>query len=131
MENFGSMLKSIIGNLKSIIGSCLPLAHMVIFALSAAKTLLLSTSIIMLYFAHTTLELTNIMAHELVPIVLSCAVWGLELAERAFCVQCDNSSVVAAIKRGAATDSTVMQLLRCLWFFVAHYDIYLIQNIYQ
>ena len=41
-------------------------------------------------------------------------------------MQCDNLSVVAAIKKGAARDSTVMHLLRCLWFFVAHYDILLI-----
>ena len=66
------------------------------------------------------------MAKELVPIVISCAVWGPELAKCVFCVQCDNSIVVAAIKKGAARDSTVIQLLRWLWFFVAHYDIHLI-----
>ena len=42
---------------------------------------------------------SNIMAKELVPIVLSCAVWGPELTKHVVCVQCDNSSVVAAIKK--------------------------------
>ena len=69
---------------------------------------------------------STIMAKELVPIVLSCAVWGCELAKHSVCVQCDNFSVVAAIKKGAARETTVMHLLRCLWFFVAHYDILLI-----
>ena len=55
-----------------------------------------------------------------------CAVWGCELAKHSVCVQCDNFSVVAAIKKGAARDNTVMHLLRCLWFFIAHYDILLI-----
>ena len=41
-------------------------------------------------------------------------------------MQCDNFSVVVAIRKGAAKDTTVMHLLRCLWFFVAHYDILLI-----
>ena len=68
----------------------------------------------------------NIMAKEQVPIVISCAMWGPELAKSVVCVQCDNSSVVSAIKKGAARDNTVMQLLRCLWFFVAHYDIHLV-----
>ena len=50
---------------------------------------------------------SNIMAKEMVPIVLSCAVWGSELAKHSVCVQCDNFSVVAAIKKGAARDNIV------------------------
>ena len=30
---------------------------------------------------------------------------------------------MAAIQKGSAKDDTAMHLLRCLWFFVAHYDI--------
>ena len=36
---------------------------------------------------------------------------------------CDNTGVVAAIQKGSAKDDTSMHLLRCLWFFVSHYDI--------
>ena len=32
-------------------------------------------------------------------------------------------SVVEALKKGSSKDRVVMQLLRSLWFYVAHYDI--------
>ena len=67
----------------------------------------------------------RIMAKELLLIVLSCAVWGPTLARHKVLFQCDNSRVVAALQKGSAKDNTVMHLLRCLWFFVAHYNIVL------
>jgi len=66
------------------------------------------------------------MVKELLPIVLSCATWGPLLARHKVLFQCDNSSVVAALQKGSAHNSMVMHLLRCLWFFVAHYDIVLL-----
>ena len=63
-----------------------------------------------------------IMAKELVPIVLSCAVWGSCLAHSTALFQCDNTAVVAAVQKGTAKDDLVMHLLRCLWFFTAYYD---------
>ena len=71
------------------------------------------------------------MAKELLPIVLSCAIWGPVLARQRVLFQCNNSSVVAALQKGSAKDSIVMHLLCCLWFFVAHYDIVLTSNILQ
>ena len=68
----------------------------------------------------------NIMAKELVPIILSTAVWGPQLHRSQVCYHCDNSSVVAALSKGSAHDRVVMQLLRCLWFFIAHYDIHIV-----
>ena len=65
----------------------------------------------------------TIMAKELVPIMLSCAVWGPRLAHKKVLFQCDNTGVVAAIRKGSAKEELVMHLLRALWFFVAHYDI--------
>ena len=65
----------------------------------------------------------NIMAKELVPIVVSCAIWGPILARKRTEFQCDNQSLVSAINKGSAKDSTVMHLLRCLWFFTALFDI--------
>jgi len=65
----------------------------------------------------------GIMAKELAPIVLSVAVWGPMLARRTVLFQCDNMSVVSALQKGSAKDVIVMQLLRSLWFFVAHHDI--------
>ena len=65
----------------------------------------------------------NIMPKELVPIVLSCGVWGSHFARQRILFQCDNNSVVTAINKGASKDPLVMHLLRCLWLFVALYDI--------
>lgn len=65
----------------------------------------------------------DIMAKELVPVVLSCAVWGPLLARQNVLLQCDNLSLVAAINKGSAKTPIVMHLLRCLWFFCAYFDI--------
>ena len=58
-------------------------------------------------------EMANIMAKEMVPTVLSCSVWGCKLAKHSVCEQCDNFSIVAAIKKGSARDNIVIHLLRC------------------
>ena len=49
------------------------------------------------------------MAKELVPIILSTAVWGPLLQRSQVCYHCDNSSVVAAISKDLAHDAVVMQ----------------------
>lgn len=64
-----------------------------------------------------------IMAKELVPILLSCVVWGHRLAKSRVSFQCDNLSLVTAITKGSSKDHAVMRLLRCMWFFIAFYDI--------
>ena len=63
------------------------------------------------------------MAKELVPIIVSCAIWGPILARKQTELQCNNQSLVSAINKCSAKDSTVMHLLRCLWFFTALFDI--------
>ena len=65
----------------------------------------------------------GIMAKELVPIVISCAIWGPSLTRKRTEFQCDNMSLVTAINKGSAKDTMVMHLLRCLWFFTALFDI--------
>ena len=65
----------------------------------------------------------SIMAKELVPILLSCIVWGPILAKHKALFQCDNLSLVAAIHKGSSKDKVVMHMLRCLWFFIAYFDI--------
>ena len=66
----------------------------------------------------------EIMAKELVPIIFACIVWGPRLSKRHINFQCDNASLVIAINKGSSKDKFVMHLLRSLWFFVAHFDIY-------
>ena len=64
------------------------------------------------------------MAKELAPIVIGCAVWGPYLKKQHVLFQCDNNSLVTCISKGYSKDPSVMHLLRCLWFFVAFFDIY-------
>ena len=65
----------------------------------------------------------SIMAKELIPITLSCAVWGPTVAKCKVLIQCDNLSLVSAITKGYSRDKEVMRLLRCMWFFVAYFDL--------
>ena len=65
----------------------------------------------------------GIMAKELAPIVISCTVWGPHLKRQHVLFQCDNNSLVSCISKGYSKDPSVMHLLRCLWFFVAFFDI--------
>ena len=65
----------------------------------------------------------NIMAKELVPIVISCAMWGPLLSKKHTEFHCDNQSLVDAINKGSSKDEMVMHLLRCLWFFTAIFNI--------
>ena len=67
----------------------------------------------------------GIMAKELIPIIFTCVAWGTQLSKHHINFQCDNASLVAAISKGSSKDQFVMHLLRCLWFFVAYYDIYI------
>ena len=61
----------------------------------------------------------DIMAKELVPIVLSCAIWGPLLPRKILEFKCDNQGLVNAINKGSSKEPVVMHLLRCLFFFSA------------
>ena len=65
----------------------------------------------------------DIMAKELVPVVIMVAVWGPLLVKQSILLQCDNLSLLTSINKGTAKQTLVMHLLRSLWFFTAHYDI--------
>ena len=58
---------------------------------------------------------------ELVPIILSCAVWGLLLTKKTTVFQCDNRSVVDVMNKGSSKDAMVMHLLRCVWFLYCNF----------
>jgi len=59
----------------------------------------------------------DIMAKELTPIVLSCAIGGPLLPRKILEFKCDNQGLVDAINKGSSKEPVVMHLLRCLWFF--------------
>ena len=64
----------------------------------------------------------NIAAKEMVPILLAAAVWGHEWSGQRVLCRCDNAAVVAVINSGSARDPLLMHLLRCLFFYAAHYE---------
>ena len=69
------------------------------------------------------------MAKELAPMVIHCVVWGPTLRGNMFYFNVTIiNSLVSCISKGYSKDPSVMHLLRCLWFFVAFFDIKL--NLY-
>ena len=73
-------------------------------------------------------EPVGIMGKELVPIVMSCAVWGPQFAGRTTLFQCDNLGLVVAITKGSSKDKIIMHLLRSLWILLKHSIYTLSQN---
>ena len=66
----------------------------------------------------------EIMAKELMPIIFACIVWGPWLSKHHVNFKCNNANLVIAINKGSSRDKFIMHLLHSLWFFVAHFDIY-------
>ena len=58
---------------------------------------------------------------ELLPIVLSCAVWGRYWKGKSVKCLCDNAAVVAIINSGRSKVDKTMHLMRCLTFCLAPY----------
>ena len=65
----------------------------------------------------------GIMAKELIPIILACIAWEMQLSKHHVNLYCDNASLVAAINKGSAKHKLVMHLLHCLWLIIAYLDI--------
>jgi hypothetical protein len=61
----------------------------------------------------------NIAVKEMVPVVISVAIWGREWAKSLLSVKTDNMAVVHALTAGTAKDPLLMHLLCCLHFFTA------------
>ena len=71
----------------------------------------------------------SIMAKELLPIVISTAIWGPSLSGHKVLYQWGNSSVVAAIHRGSARYIIVMHLLHNPWLLLLTMTLILYVNI--
>ena len=65
----------------------------------------------------------GIVAKELAPNLFTCVTWGNELCHHNISFEYNNESIVAAIKKASPKDALVMHLLRCLRFFITHFDI--------
>ena len=71
---------------------------------------------------------SHITVKELAPIVVASAVWGYLWKGLTIKVLCDNEAVVAIVNKGTSRDSKVMHLVRCLAFFTAKYQFYLVAS---
>lgn len=63
----------------------------------------------------------DISAKELVPVVISAAIWGSQWADSRVTFWCDNSAVVQVLASRTARDPSLARLLQCLFFMEAHF----------
>ena len=70
-------------------------------------------------------SVVNITAKELFPLVVACAIWGVQWQGKVVRCLCDNAAVVAIVKSGSSKDNLVMHLVRTLFYFNARKNIHL------
>ena len=63
----------------------------------------------------------SIAVKELLPVVVSAAIWGKDWSGSQVLFRSDNMAVVHVLNAGVARDQTMSHLLRCLFFFQAHF----------
>ena len=68
----------------------------------------------------------HIAFKELVAILLACAVWGDKWRGAQVRCHCDNQAAVQVITARACRDPSLMHLVRCLFFFEAHFQFELV-----
>lgn len=68
----------------------------------------------------------HITTKELLPIVISIALWGEQWRGQSVKCWCDNAAVVAILRSGRSKDAGVMHLMRSLFFLSAHYNLQVI-----
>ena len=70
----------------------------------------------------------HITAKELVPIVISAAIWGPQWARQGINFRCDNMAVVSLLKSKTSQDPLLMHMIRCLVFYPAFYGFQITSN---
>ena len=68
---------------------------------------------------HSTWSDKSIRLKELLPAMLACVIWGPAWAHKQVQVLCDNAAV---INTRTSKCPHIMHLVRCLHFFIAHFD---------
>ena len=64
----------------------------------------------------------HITIKELLPIIMSCVVWGHMWRGKTVKCLCDNAAVVAISNSNKSKNDRAMHLVRCLSFFLSHFD---------
>ena len=68
----------------------------------------------------------HITVKELLPVVVACIVWGKEWNGMTIKIKCDNAAVVAIINSGRSKEHRALHLMRCLFFFLAQYNMFIL-----
>ena len=68
----------------------------------------------------------SIVPMELLPIVIAAAIWGPKWAGCTVRSSCDNEVVISVINSGRCEHELITHPVRCLFFFVAKYNIILV-----
>ena len=69
-----------------------------------------------------TIQETHITFKELVPVVLSAAVWGSDWRGRNVMSYCNNAALVVILNKGDCKELQVMHLVQCLAFLKAKFQ---------
>ena len=69
-----------------------------------------------------TMAKSHISVREMIPVVLSAALWGQHWTNKSVRFLSDNSAVVALINSGSSRENSLMHLMRCLSFVMAKYN---------
>ena len=67
----------------------------------------------------------HITVKELLPVVISAAIWGNQWWGSTVRCKCDNAAVVAIVKSGTSKEAMVMELVRNLFFILAQFNMWL------
>ena len=65
----------------------------------------------------------SIAVKELVPILMAGMLWGDTWRNKRVLVHCDNQAVVEVVNSGSSKDPGLAQLLRCLFFIIAEFQL--------
>ena len=68
---------------------------------------------------------SHITVKELVPIVISVAIWGHSWREETVLVQCDNMAVVNIVNQKSSKNKESMHLARCLAFIAGKFNFHM------
>ena len=68
------------------------------------------------------MKASHISVREMIPVVMSAALWGRHWLGKSVCFRSDNSAVVALVNSGCSRDHSLMHLMRCLAFITAKYN---------
>ena len=70
----------------------------------------------------STMESSHISVREMIPVVMSAALWGQGWSGKSVQFRSDNTTVVALVNTGSSRENSLMHMRRCLSFIMAKYN---------